>query len=174
MLAARSSKRGEFRLASGRTSDFYVDARLTTMSAGGLALVGQVGLSRIRDAFPRARTVGGLTLGADPIAYAIALTSAGAPPELQAFTVRKEAKGHGTGRLVEGPIQPGDVAVVVEDVVTSGGSALRAIAALRGFGAEVAGVLALVDRQEGGKEAIEATGIPVIALVGRADIMRLI
>jgi orotate phosphoribosyltransferase len=112
-----------------------------------------------------------LTLGADPIAYAIAHASAlaaeaGTGEMVRAFTVRKEAKQHGTGKLIEGPFQSGDRVVVVEDVITTGGSALKAVEAVRAAGGVVVGVLALVDRQEGGREAIEvAAGVPVISLV---------
>jgi orotate phosphoribosyltransferase len=169
LLASRSVRTGHFVLASGRTSDLYIDARLTTMSPDGLALVGALGLQRIQRDYPGAAAVGGLTLGADPIAYAIALTSATAPTPLRAFSVRKEAKSHGTGQLVEGPLRSGDPAVVVEDVITTGASALRAAAAVEQFGATVLGVLAVVDREEGGREAIEARGFRVCALTRRGD-----
>jgi orotate phosphoribosyltransferase len=114
--------------------------------------------------------VGGLTLGADPISYAIAHTSAlaaerGEGELVRAFTVRKEPKQHGTGKLIEGPFVRGDRVVVVEDVITTGGSALRAVEAVKAAGGHVVGVLALVDREEGGREAIEAAGLAVISLV---------
>ncbi|MGQ0765287.1 MAG: orotate phosphoribosyltransferase [Gemmatimonadota bacterium] len=170
MLARRSSRRGEFTLSSGRKSDFYIDARLTTMSADGLALIGQLGLDRIRDKFHAATALGGLTLGADPIAYAISLVSASTSRPLNAFTVRKEPKTHGTGRSVEGPLEAGDVAVIVEDVITTGESALRAVSAVRDHGAAVAGILALVDREEGGRERIEQQGLAVVSLATRRQI----
>jgi len=158
LLARRSVRRGDFVLSSGRTSPYYVDARLTTMSPDGMALIGPWGLGRIRAAGWRADAVGGLTLAADPIAYAIAYASSLEPPLVRAFTVRKEAKQHGTGRVVEGPLVEGDAVVIVEDVITTGQSALRAADGARAAGARVLGVLALVDREEGGRAAIEQHG----------------
>src|SRR3982751_2639870 len=105
ILAERSARRGQFTLASGRQSTLYIDARLTTMSPDGLALIGPLALSRILDAGGRVDAIGGLTLGADPVSYAIAYASAATSTPLRAFTVRKEAKTHGTGRLIEGPFQ---------------------------------------------------------------------
>ena len=164
LLLARSVRRGEFLLASGRTSSFYIDCRLTTMSAAGLTLIGRLGLETIRRRGWTPRAVGGLTLGADPVAYAIAAASAADPPLVDAFSVRKEAKSHGTGRRVEGNLNTGDAVVVVEDVITTGGSAREAIAAVQAAGGRVLGVLAVVDREEGGRAAIEATGLEVVAL----------
>jgi orotate phosphoribosyltransferase len=171
LLAERSARRGDFTLASGRRSTLYIDARLTTMSPDGLALIGPAGLAAIEGAGWRADAVGGLTLGADPVSYAIAYASALAGRPLRAFTVRKEAKQHGTGRLIEGPYREGDHVVVVEDVITTGGSALRAVEAVRAAGGTVAGVLAVVDREEGGREAIEGAGLPVLALARAAEIV---
>src|SRR5262245_20203600 len=108
ILAERSTRRGQFTLASGRQSTLYIDARLTTMSPHGLALIGPLALAAIRQAGWQVDAVGGLTLGADPISYAIAYASADTEAPLRAFTVRKEAKAHGTGRLVEGPFREGD------------------------------------------------------------------
>lgn len=178
MLAERSARRGQFTLASGRTSTLYIDARLTTMSPDGLALIGRLGLAALDDAGWEADAVGGLTLGADPISYAIAHASALAGDAearlIRAFTVRKEAKQHGTGRLIEGPFRAGDRVVVIEDVITTGGSALRAVEALRRADGHVLGVLALVDRQEGGREALEAQGLSVRALAVASDIIPLV
>ena len=171
LLAERSARRGQFTLASGRQSTLYVDARLTTMSPDGLALIGPAGLAAIDAAGWSADAVGGLTLGADPVAYAVAYASALAGRPVRAFTVRKEAKAHGTGRLIEGPFRSGDRVVVVEDVVTTGGSALRAAESVRAAGGIVVGVLAVVDREEGGREAIEATGVPVVALATAAEVV---
>ena len=171
LLASRSAKRGQFTLASGRQSTLYIDARLTTMHPEGLALIGPLGLEALTAAGWGVQAVGGLTLGADPIAYAIAYASQLAGRPLRAFTVRKEAKQHGTGRLIEGPFAAGDRVAVIEDVITTGGSALKAIDAVRGAGGIVAGVLALVDREEGGREAIEAAGVPVMTLARARDIV---
>lgn len=171
LLATRSAKRGTFTLASGRQSSLYIDARVTTMSPEGLSLIGPLGLNAIREVGWVADSVGGLTLGADPIACAISYASASTPTPLRAFTVRKEAKAHGTGKLIEGPFQPGDRVVVIEDTITTGGSARKAIDAVRDAGGTVAGVLALVDREEGGREALEALGLGVISLVRASDIV---
>jgi orotate phosphoribosyltransferase len=171
LLAERSARRGQFTLASGRQSTLYIDARLTTMSPDGLALIGPLALSRIRDAGWTVDAIGGLTLGADPVSYAIAYASAETDAPLRAFTVRKEAKTHGTGRLIEGPFREGDRVVVIEDVITTGGSALRAVEAIRAARGEVAGVLALVDREEGGREALESAGLSVVSLARATDIV---
>jgi orotate phosphoribosyltransferase len=178
LLAERSVRRGTFTLASGRVSSFYVDARLTTMSPEGLSLIGPLGLHTVRSAGWGVDSIGGLTLGADPIAYAISYAAALDQPvsglvALRAFTVRKEAKSHGTGKLVEGPFRRGDRVCVIEDTITTGGSALRAVSALREAGGVVAGVLALVDREEGGREAIEESGIPVISLARISELLPL-
>lgn len=171
LLAARSVRRGTFTLASGRTSNVYVDCRLTTMSPEGLATIGPLALERLAAAGLQPDSVGGLTLGADPVSYAIAYASALAGAPIRAFTVRKEAKTHGTGKLIEGPFVSGDRVVVVEDVITTGGSALRAIDAVRAAGGTVIGVLAVVDREEGGRAAIEAAGAPVVALATAAEVL---
>jgi orotate phosphoribosyltransferase len=171
LLAKRSAKRGQFTLASGKQSAFYIDARLTTMSPDGLTIIGPLALSVLRATDWRVDAVGGLTLGADPISYAISYASAKSDHPLRAFTVRKEAKGHGTERLLEGPFREGDRVAVIEDVITTGGSALRAIEAVRAAGGVVAGVLALVDREEGGRQAIEGAEVPVVALATAGQIM---
>jgi orotate phosphoribosyltransferase len=165
ILAERSIKRGEFTLASGKQSKYYIDARLTTMSPDGLSLIGKIGLSKLRQSEWAVDSVGGLTLGADPISYAISYASAHSSHPLRAFTVRKEPKAHGTTKTIEGPFARTDRVAVIEDVITTGGSTLRAIEAIRAEGGTVAGVLALVDRDEGGRQAIEAAGIPVISVV---------
>jgi len=174
ILAERSARRGQFTLASGRQSTLYIDARLTTMSPDGLALIGPLALAALRDVDWRVQAVGGLTLGADPISYAIAYASAETASPLRAFTVRKEAKAHGTGRLIEGPFHTGDRVAVIEDVITTGGSALRAVEAVRAAGGTVAGVLALVDREEGGRDALVSAGLPVVALARASDIVALL
>ncbi len=170
LLRDKSVDIGQFTLASGRRSSYYIDARRTTMSAQGLELIGELGLAAIRRAGWEAGLVGGLTLGADPVAYAISRASREAPPELDAFTVRKEAKRHGKGRRIEGCFAAGGSVVIVEDVVTTGQSALKAIEAVSGAGADVVGVLAVVDRAEGGRQAIEAAGHSLEVLVSLADL----
>src|SRR5436305_14259799 len=171
LLAERSAKLGEFTLASGKKSNFYIDARLTTMSPEGLSIIGALGLAAIVDSRWDADAVGGLTLGADPVSYAISYASAVTAHPLRAFTVRKEPKSHGTAKLIEGPLYEGDRVVVVEDVITTGGSALRAITAVRNAHMQVVGVLALIDREEGGRAEIEKANIPVIALVTAGEIL---
>ena len=141
------------------------------MSPDGLALIGPLALQALRDSGWDVDAIGGLTLGADPVSYAIAYASASSTQPLRAFTVRKEAKAHGTGRLVEGPFREGDRVVVIEDVITTGGSALRAVEALRSAGASISGVLALVDREEGGREALEAAGLRVVSLTRASEIV---
>ena len=172
LLATRSAKRGSFTLASGRQSSLYIDARITTMSPDGLALIGPLGLAAIHDAGWIVDAVGGLTLGADPIACAISYASATSATPERAFTVRKEPKAHGTGRLIEGPFRAGDRVVVIEDTITTGGSARKAIDAVQAEGGTVLGVLALVDRQEGGREALESLGVGVVSLATAEEIVR--
>lgn len=171
LLAQRSVKRGRFTLASGKTSDLYIDVRMTSMSPQGLSLIGPLGLHAIRGTGWPVDAVGGMTLGADPIAYAISYTSSFIPPLIRAFTVRKETKAHGTNKLIEGPFQHGDRVIVVEDVITTGASALRAIDAVTSAGGDVQGVLALVDREDGGRAAIEAKGYNVISIVPIGEIL---
>jgi orotate phosphoribosyltransferase len=172
LLRSRSVQRGDFVLASGRRSTYYIDCRRTTMHADGLALIGVLGLSAIRAVGWEADAVGGLTLGADPVAYAIAAASATRPPALHGFTVRKTAKAHGTGRRVEGCFDAGMRVVVVEDVITTGASALEAARAVAAEGGSVAGILAVVDREEGGRETITREGFPVVALATVSDLLR--
>ena len=164
LLLEKSVRRGDFMLASGKRSSYYIDARLTTMSGRGQVLIGRLGLDAIDDAGWSPRSVGGLTLGADPIASAIAHAASHAGRTIDAFTVRKEAKGHGAGKLIEGSFESGYDVVIVEDVITTGDSALRAAASITAAGGTVLGVLAVVDRGEGGRERIEAAGYEVRSL----------
>ena len=171
LLLERSFRVGDFVLASGARSRFYVDARTTTTHAEGQAVLGRLGLAAIRDAGWTPDAVGGLTLGADPVSYAVAHASWLAGDPVNAFTVRKEPKQHGTGKRVEGCFAAGDRVVVVEDTITTGGSALKAIQAVEAEGGMVIGVLALVDREEGGREAVEQAGYPVRALVRVSELL---
>ena len=140
------------------------------MSPEGLSLIGPLGLEAIRERGWAADSVGGLTLGADPIACAISYASASSGAPVRAFTVRKEPKSHGTGKLIEGPFREGDQVVIIEDTITTGGSARKAVEAVRAAGGNVVGVLALVDREEGGREALEADGLAVTSLTTASDI----
>ena len=155
---------GDFELASGRRSDYYIDCRTTTMHAHGQVLIGRVGLEAIRTAGLKPDAVGGLTMGADPIAYAIANESWRENIPVHAFSVRKRTKRHGSGQLIEGCFEPGARVVIVEDVITTGGSALRACEAVNMARGEVIGVLGLVDREEGGRAALRAAGHEPIVL----------
>ena len=174
LLAERSARRGTFTLASGRISHFYVDCRLTTMSPDGLVLVGPLALGMLLDSGWTVDSVGGLTMGADPVSYAIAYASAQTGAPIRCFAVRKEPKGHGLGKRIEGSFRSGDRVVVIEDSMTTGGSALNAAAAIRAEGGEVIGALTLVDREEGAREALEAQGIPLIAFTTAHELMTLI
>jgi orotate phosphoribosyltransferase len=170
LLTARSVRRGDFVLASGQHSSFYIDARLTTMSGEGLALIGALGLERLAARHWAPRAVGGLTLGADPVAYALAAAARSRGLPLDAFTVRKQAKTHGTEKRIEGCFVAGAPVVIVEDVITTGGSAHEAIVAVEREGGQVLGVLAVVDREEGGRGLLERAGYAVEALVTASDL----
>jgi orotate phosphoribosyltransferase len=170
LLRERSLIHGDFVLASGRRSAYYVDARRTTMAGEGLALIGRLGCAALQARGWDPRTVGGLTLGADPVAYAMAHAARLAGQRLDAFTIRKQVKTHGAGRRIEGCLEAGDPVVIVEDVLTTGRSAREAIEAVREVGATVLGVLAVVDREEGGRATIEAAGVPVVALVTASEL----
>jgi len=171
LLVERSARRGSFTLASGRQSSLYIDARQTTMSPEGLTLIGPLAHAELRRAGWRVDSVGGLTLGADPIAYAIAYASALAATPLRAFTVRKEPKAHGQTKLIEGNFQKGNTVVVIDDVVTRGESTLKAIDAVEKEGGKVAFVAVLVDRQEGGRQRIEERGYSVVSLFTKDDLL---
>jgi orotate phosphoribosyltransferase len=177
ILLKKSVMRGDFTLASGAKSDLYVDCRLTTLDAEGANLVGQVMHALLREteqalgAAPMG--VGGLTMGADPISLATAMYShlAGDAKPIQAFSVRKEAKGHGRKKLVEGNFKDGDSVVVVDDVITTGGSTLKAIDAIEAEGGKIAFVLVLLDREEGGRANIEARGYKVASAFTRTTVL---
>lgn len=164
LLIEKSVKRGSFILASGKPSNVYVDARLTTMSPEGMILIGRLGLDAIRSFGWDPDAIGGLTMGADPVAFSISHTSALEHRPIRAFSVRKEAKRHGTGNRIEGPFRKKDKIVVIEDVITTGKSALQAIEAIEAEGGIILGVLAVVDRQEGGRTAIRNKGYEAITL----------
>jgi len=173
ILRALSFERRKVILASGRESDFYIDCKRTALTAEGHVLIGRLLFDRVRKIRPLVRGAGGLTLGADPIGSAIALTSFLEGEPVDSFIVRKEPKGHGTGQWIEGrrTIPDGSRVVVLEDVVTTGGSAIKAIERCRAEKLEPVACLALVDRAEGGREAIEALGVPLQALFERKDFL---
>lgn len=171
LLARHSLQHGTFTLSSGAQASYYIDGRLTTMQPEGLTTIGQLALVHFQEAGWRPTAVGGLTLGADPIAYAIAYASAITPAPIRAFTVRKEPKAHGTKQQIEGPLLPTDNVVVVEDVLTTGASALRAVDAIRSFGAEVLGILAVVDREQGARERLQDVGLAVLCLTSVSQLL---
>jgi orotate phosphoribosyltransferase len=173
LLRQLSFERRKVVLASGKESDFYIDCKRTALTAEGHVLVGRLLFDRIRQLPPLVRGAGGLTLGADPLASAVAFASFLAGEPVDAFIVRKEPKGHGTGQWIEGrrTIPDGSRVAVLEDVITTGGSAVRAIERCRAEGLVVAGCFALVDRMEGGREAIESLGVPVESLFTRRDFL---
>jgi orotate phosphoribosyltransferase len=158
-------------LASGRESDFYIDTKQATLSAEGHYLVGRLVLAEVRSLVPDVQAVGGLTMGADPIASATSLTSFLAGEPIPAFYVRKEPKGHGTNQWIEGKkgLPAGARVCVLEDVVTTGASTLKAVERCKSEGLTVRGVVALVDREEGGRAAVEAAGLPLRSLFRRGD-----
>lgn len=161
LLRKHSVQFGEFTLASGRKSNVYVDARLTMLRAQAQPLIGGSILERFRSRGWDPDAVGGLTMGADPIVSAVVRESLDWKHPIDGFLIRKEPKGHGRQQYVEG-FRDGDglTAVILEDTCTTGGSAVKAIERAKAFGFEVIGACCLVDREEGGKEAVEETGVP--------------
>ncbi len=162
LLATKAYRHGSFTLASGRTSHHYVNCKPVSLSGTGLALLGALLLEEVE---AEAAAVAGLTLGADPLVSAVAMRAAQTGRELDALIVRKEAKGHGTGAWLEGPLPAeGSLITVLEDVVTTGGSSLKAVRQLREAGYRVERVVTIVDRQEGGLEAMTAAGLELRSL----------
>jgi orotate phosphoribosyltransferase len=172
LLRERSFEQKKVILASGRESDFFIDCKQTILTAEGHALVGELMFDAL-DALPRCEAVAGVELGGCPLASAVSLVSWVRGRPLPAFYVRKETKDHGSKRLVEGDraIVSGMPVVILEDVVTTGGSTLKAAEKLRAVGVQVVGVVALVDRLEGGAEAIRDAGLPLVSLCTRRDFL---
>jgi orotate phosphoribosyltransferase len=170
LLRQLSFQEREVVLSSGERSNFYIDGKQVSLHAEGLFLIGQLFSALVAEVAPEARAVGGLTLGADPLASATSVMSFLAGRPVHAFIVRKEPKGHGTGRWLEGQgnLAPDMPVVILEDVVTTGASTLRAIERARGAGLRVIHVIALVDRDEGGKQAVEEQ-VPLTALFCKRD-----
>ena len=171
LLTERSFKKQKVLLSSGKESDFYIDCKKTVLTAEGHFLVGHLFFEAIRERSPDAQGVGGITMGADPLASAVSLVSHLEGHPLDAFYVRKEPKGHGTGQWIEGltAFKPGAKVAILEDVVTTGASTIKAIERARAEGLVPVAAFALVDREEGGREAVEATGVKVHALFARRD-----
>lgn len=171
LLIERSVRVGDFTLASGAKSDYYVDARRTTMSAEGQRLVGLVAYQTIRDSGLDPTHVGGLTMGADPIAYAIAHRSALDGHTLDGFSVRKRAKDHGTGQRVEGGLTAAHRALMIEDTMTTGRSTLQAVEAVRAVGAEIVGALTLVNRSENAARFYQEQGLTLLSIFTGAELL---
>lgn len=170
LIEQRALKRGTFTLASGRTASFYLDAKQVVLDARGAMLVGRAILERLQGLGELPDAIGGMSIGADPITGA-AVTMAGvAGLPLKGFMVRKEPKGHGMQRYVEGPVEPGQRVVIVEDVTTTGGSSLLAIDRAEEFGLRVERVVTVIDRLAGAAEAFAARGIPLEPLVTIRDL----
>jgi orotate phosphoribosyltransferase len=164
LLVERSVSLGDFTLASGAKSDYYIDARTTTMSAEGQVLVGRVAYQAIRDSGLKPTHVGGLTMGADPVAYAIAHQSWLDEKPVDAFSVRKREKDHGTGQRIEGGLPAKARCLIVEDTITTGRSSMEAVAALRSHGAQILGVLCLVNRSDGAERFYQGQKLPLISI----------
>jgi orotate phosphoribosyltransferase len=170
LLKRDALKLGSFTLASGRSSHYYVDGRRVSLSAEGAALIGAGLLDLLADR-PEISAVGGLTMGADPIVgAALAVAGARGRKDLQGFLIRKEAKSHGTGKLIEGPLEPGSTVAILDDVATTGESALRAVDAVEAIGCRVAGVFVVLDRLEGASNTFAARGIAFHTLLTIRDL----
>jgi len=169
LLATKSFRLGQFKLASGASSDYYIDCRTTTLDARGAQLTGQVFLEEIRSRGWNPEAIGGLTMGADPLAVSVAVVSG----DINAFLVRKAEKQHGTGQRIEGFREKGTRVVIVDDVCTTESSTIQAIEAAREFGFEIVGVMCLVERQEAkGRPAVEqaASPAPFVSLFTANDV----
>ena len=167
LIREKALKFGDFTLASGKKATYYLDGKQVTLHPAGARLVAEGILDLLGPNMPTA--VGGMSIGADPITAAVVTMSAVRQTPLVGFMVRKEAKGHGTNQYVEGPVKPGDVVVILEDVVTTGGSSLEAIKRVEAFGMKVAGVIAIIDRMEGGAEAFAERGYELASLLTIRD-----
>lgn len=172
LLRERSFEKKRVILASGRESDFFIDCKQTILTAEGHALVGELMFQALDD-LPTCDAVGGVELGGCPLASAVSLVSFQKGRPLTGFYVRKARKDHGTAKLVEGDksLKPGTRIALLEDVVTTGGSSLKAVETLKAAGAVVVGIIALVDRLEGGADTIREAGLPLLTLSTRADFM---
>jgi orotate phosphoribosyltransferase len=170
MIGTKALKRGKFRLASGREASFYLDAKQVVLDAQGSMLVGRAILERLKALGPLPDAVGGMSIGADPITSAVVTMAGVEGLPLKGFLIRKEPKDHGTKKYVEGPLEPGQRAVIVEDVTTTGGSSLLAIDRAQEFGLVVERVVTVIDRLAGAEAAFAARGIPLHSLVTIRDL----
>lgn len=170
ILLEKSILRGDFTLASGKKSSYYIDARLTTLDAEGVNLIGRIFLEEIKKD-PSINVVGGPTMGADPIVGSVLALSHEQGNPLPGFLVRKEEKVHGTTKLIEGNLKEGDTAAMFEDVVTTGGSVIKAINAVRESGAEVKKLFVIVDREEGAEAKFEEMGVKLFSIFKISELL---
>jgi len=168
LICRKALKFGEFTLTSGKKATYYLDGKQVTLDPAGAGLVAEGILDRL-EACPTVTCVGGMSIGADPITSSVVTLSAQRQRPLRGFMVRKEPKGHGTNRYIEGPVTPGEEAVILEDVVTTGGSSLTAIERAEEFGLRIGGIIAIVDRCEGGAEAFARRGYRFCSLLSIRD-----
>lgn len=169
-VATHALKRGEFTLASGQKSDYYINGKLSTLDARGAYLVARTFLAMIADDVPDA--VGGLTLGADPVVGSMLALAGLEDLDLKGFIVRKATKDHGTRSLVEGPMNGDERVVIIEDVVTTGGSSMKAIRAVEDLGCKVTRVLAIVDREQGGEENLRRDGYRLESIFTARELLK--
>lgn len=167
LFRERALKFGDFTLASGQKSTYYLDGKQITLHSHGLRLVSEGLLDLLSDTEYTA--IGGMSIGADPIIGGVITVAAERGQSLKGFLIRKEAKGHGTNRYVEGPVDPGERVVIIDDVVTTGGSALLAAERIRNYGCEVAQAVGIVDRLQGGAAAFAEQGITLRSLLTIED-----
>ncbi|MDH3348569.1 MAG: orotate phosphoribosyltransferase [Desulfobulbaceae bacterium] len=172
ILQEKSYREGTFTLTSGKTSDFYIDGKQTTLLAEGAYLCGRMLFDIIKNFPEKIAAVGGMTLGADPLVTATSLVSHLEKEPIPAFIVRKEAKGHGTGNYIEGKnnLAPGCLVALVEDVVTTGGTLIKVIERVESEGFKVGLVATIIDRQEGGAEALAKLGYPLHTVFSREEL----
>jgi orotate phosphoribosyltransferase len=168
LVREKALKFGDFTLASGKKAKYYLDGKQVTLDPFGAKLVAE-GILDLLAAEDMPKAIGGMAIGADPITSSVVVMSAVRNTPVLGFLVRKESKGHGTNKFVEGPVQPGDSVVIVEDVVTTGGSSLQAIERVEAFGLKVQRVIAIIDRMEGGAEAFRSCGYPFASLLTIRD-----
>ncbi len=169
LFRQKALKFGQFTLASGKQASYYLDGKQVTLDAHGARLVAEGILDLLAAAGPMPAAVGGMSIGADPITAAVVTMSAVRGTPITGFMVRKESKGHGTNRYIEGPVELGCDVVIVEDVVTTGGSSLQAIERCKAFGLKVVRVVAIIDRMEGGAAAFPQRGYPFASLLTIRD-----
>lgn len=169
ILKKKSILKGKFKLSSGKMTDYYIDGRLTTLDAEGLFLIGEIFLQEILKN-PKISTVGGPTMGADPIVGSVLVHGILANKKLNGFLVRKEEKHHGTGKLIEGNLSEGDIVAIVEDVVTTGGSVMRSIKAVEKTGAKISKVLVVLDREDGADKKFMELGYEFYSIFKFSDL----